>query len=149
MGGNSQPQFTRDGNIQSVAITAAGTSSEGGIVIGTSGFLAFVADATNGSYVDFLRLFPTASAASTAMAATVCRIFVASISTGTTTTATAWCIGEVALPAQTVDAPTAAFNPIDYPLGFRLPAGYAILVTNHAAPNASTQWQATVFGGDY
>jgi hypothetical protein len=149
MSGNAQPQFTRNGNVQSVAVTAANTSSEGGGTIGTNIFQAFLADATNGSFVDFLRFMPTASATTTTTA-TIGRVFVSSQSgTSATTSANTWCIGEVVLPAVSADSSSAALSPIDFPLGFRLPAGYTILVTNYVIPQTNTQWQCTVFGGDY
>lgn len=149
MGGNAQPQFTRQGNVSSVAVTAANTSSEGGGTVGTSIFLAFTADATNGSYVDFLRWAPTASTAGTSTTATVGRVYISSITSGTTTSANTFLIGEINLPSVTADSSSAAINMYDIPLGFRIPAGNTILVTNHAAPAANSQWVATVFGGDF
>jgi hypothetical protein len=147
MSGNVQPQFTVNGNVSSVGVSAANTSSEGGGTIGTNIFLAFVAG-TNGSYVESVRFMPTASTP-TSMTATVGRVFVSAFSTGTTSSSNTFCIGEVVLNGATADNASLANSPIDFPLGFRLPAGYTILVTNHAAPAGSTQWQATVFGGDY
>lgn len=145
---NTTPNFTDNGNVSSIPVTAGNTSSEGGGTIGTSMFLAFTAGA-NGSYVDFLRWFATASTAATSTTATIGRIFICSITTGSPTSANCYCIGEIALPSVSADSSSAALNPIDIPLGFRLPAGWAILVTNHVAPAANSQWIATVFGGDY
>lgn len=148
MSSNTSPNFTDNGNIGSAAVTAGNTSSEGGGTIGTSMFLAFTAGA-NGSYVDFLRWFVTASTPGTTTTATIGRVFICEISSGSPTSANAFLISEIALPSVSADSSSAALNPIDIPLGFRLPAGWTIVVTNHVAPAANSQWIATVFGGDY
>jgi hypothetical protein len=49
----------------------------------------------------------------------------------------------------TADSASAANSPYSIPVGFRIPAGYTILVTNHAAPAANTAWRANVIAGDY
>ena len=147
---NVQPRFTLNSNIGSCTPTAANTSSEGGGTIGGGSptiFVAFTAG-TNGSFVDYIRFMATASTP-TSMGATVGRVFVSSVSSGSTTSATAFCVGEVVLNAATADNASSANTGIDFPLGFPLPAGWTILVTNHSAPSANTQWQCTVFGGDY
>jgi hypothetical protein len=151
MSGNSQPQFTRQGNIGSVlAGGAALTTSDGSSgTIGTNIFVAFTADATNGSYVDFLRLLPVASSAGTSTNATTVRIYVSSVATGSTTTSNTYLIAEQALPIIVADQTTTADSPWDIPLGFRLPAGYTLLVSCHEANAANTAIRATVFGGDY
>ncbi len=151
MSGNAQPQFTRQGNIGSVLFGGAAlTTSDGSSgTIGTNIFLAFTADATNGSYVEAIRIMAVASAAATATAATVVRVYISSITSGSTTTANTFLIGELALPAITADQTTTATNWYDLPLGFRLPAGYTILVSSHIVNNANTSLRATVFGGDY
>lgn len=151
--GNVQPQFTKQANIGTVAVTAANASSEGGGTVGTSIFLAFTPGA-NDSYVDFLRWMPTSSAAGTATAATVGRIFISTLNTGSTTSANTFLIHEDVLPGVTADSTSAANNPVDVALGFRINGSGAttpmyLLVTNHAAPNASTQWVAVTFAGDY
>lgn len=149
MPGNSDPIYSRVGKIGAVAVTAANTSSQGGGTIGTSIFLAFTADSTNGSFVRDIRFSATASVAATATTATVARIFISSITSGTTTASDTHLFAEVALAAQTAAQTTTATYPIVVPLNFALPPGYTILITNHAAPAANTQWKAIVTGGDY
>lgn len=148
MAGNATPQFTKNGAISSVLVTAANTSSAGGGTIATDIFLAFTANATNGSWVETVRCIAVATAPTT-MTATVMRVFISSVSSGATTSANTFLLAEVTLPAIAADNAAAAVYPIDIPVGFRLPAGYAILVTNHAAPAANTNWRALVLGGDY
>lgn len=151
---NPQPNFTQQANIQFVAVTAANTSSEGGGTVGTSIFLAFT-PGSNDSYVDFCRWMPTASAAATSTTATVGRIFISSVNSGSTTSANTFLIDEVILPSVTADATNIANNPIDRPMNFRIAGSnntnnsQYILATNHAAPTASTQWLLITFGSDY
>lgn len=151
MSGNAQPQFTRQANIGSTLFgSAALTTSDGSSgTISTNIFVAFTADATNGSYVEAVRVLGVASAAATATAPTVARIYLSSIATGSTTTGNTWLIGELALPAITADQTTTATNWFDLPLGFRIPAGYTILVSSHVINTSNTSYRAVVLGGDY
>ena len=148
MAANSNPRFTKIGKISSVLVTAANTSSQGGGTVATDIFLAFTADATNGSFVERVRLIPTATAATTTTAS-VARVFVSSVASGATTSANTYLVAEVTLPAIAADNASTAVQPFDIPLGFALPASGTILVTNHAAPAANTAWRAVVIGGDY
>lgn len=146
---NLSPIYTKNGKINSCLVTAANTSSQGGGTVGTDIFLAFTADATNGSFVQRVRLVPTATAANTATTATVLRIFISSITSGSTTSANTFLWKELTVPSVTADSSTAQTNEYDIPLGFAIPAGWTILVTSHAAPAANSAWRATVIGGDY
>lgn len=148
MAGNTNPQFTKQGNIDSVLVTAANTSSQGGGTVATDIFKAFTADATNGSFVETVRFIPTATAPTTTTA-TVGRVFISSVGSGATTSANTFLVAEVTLPAVAADNASAAVYPIDVPVNARLEAGQFILVTNHAAPAANTAWRALVIGGDY
>jgi hypothetical protein len=149
MSGNSDPIYSRVGSISAVGITAANTSSQGGGTIGTDIFLAFTADATNGSFIREIRFTPTASAAATATNSTTARIFVSSVTSGSTTSSNTHLIQEVALGAQTADQTTSAVFSVVVPLNFALPPGWTILVTNHVAPATNSAWKAVVIGGNY
>lgn len=148
MPANTDPIFSKAGLFGSVAVTAANTSSQGGGTIATDIFLAFTADATNGSFVRELNWVLGESTISTASTATVGRIFISTAGSGGTTSSNTHLFREVALVSQTPSTTLAAV-PIVIPLNFILPAGYFILVTNHAAPAANTHWKAIVFGGQY
>ena len=148
MPGNNDPIWSKVGDIQAIAVTAANTSSQGGGTIGTDIFKAFEADATNGGYVRELRWSLAESTIATASTATVGRVFVSSVTSGTTTSSNTHLIAEVALASQTPSS-TLAGVPVVIPLDFALPPGYTILVTNHAAPAANTHWKAVVVGGKY
>jgi len=149
MAGNNDPIYSKVGSITSVAVTAANTSSQGGGTIGTDIFLAFTADATNGSFVRDVRMLPTSTAAATNTTATVARVFLSTVSSGATTSSNTHLIGELALAAQSADNTTSAVYPVVLPLNFALPPGMTILVTNHAAPATNTLWKITVTGGSY
>lgn len=73
MAANSNPKFTKNGRVSSVLVTALNASSQGGGTVATDMFLAFAADATNGSFVERVRLIPTATVATTTTA-TVARV---------------------------------------------------------------------------
>lgn len=145
----TSPQFTKNGRLGSVLVTAGNTSSQGGGTIGTDIFLVFQADATEGSWVSTLRWIPTATTP-TNTTATVLRVFLSTQASGATTSANTYLIAENAVGLIAADNATAAVAAIDVPLNVRLPASATILVTNHASPAANTAWRATVFdGGDY
>jgi len=148
MAGNATPNFTKNGVLGSVLSTAANTSSAGGGTIGTDIWKALTANASNGTFVDYVRVVAVATTP-TSTTATVGRIFASSVTSGATTSADTILIAEVALPVTTADNATTAINVIDVPLNFRLPAGWTILVTTHAAPAANTNWRFTAIGGDY
>ena len=145
----TQPSFTQLANVASALVTAANTNSDGtGNITTPTMYVAFTAGG-NGSYVEMVRLMAVASAASTPTSPTTMRIYVSTVGAGATTSANTYLVAEIALPAITADAPTAATNAYDVPLGFAIPAGTFILVSSHVAAAANTGIRATVFGGDY
>ena len=89
------------------------------------------------------------NSAGASSAATVARVYASSITSGATSSANTYLVGEVAIPAATSDSATAAGNWFDFPLGFRLPAGWTILGSLGAGSLRQRGHQRTVFGGDY
>lgn len=151
MTANVNPIYTLTPNIGHANVTAANTNSDGtGNITTPTIFVAFTAG-TNGSWVARLEWHPVATAAATNTTQTVGRSFISTLNTGATTGGTnTWAIGnEVNLAVVSADATTAPVNPVVVQLGFAIPSGTFILVSNHAAPAANTNWQATVIGGDY
>ena len=149
MPGNADPIYTRAGSLGSpVAITTGNSSSQGGGTIGTDIFLAFTADATNGSFVREVRLNLGESSIGTPSTATVGRVFLSTQTSGSTTSSNTHLWMEVSLPAQTPTA-TVAGVAVVIPMNLILPAGWTILVTTGASPAANTHWKATVVGGNY
>ena len=144
------PQFTKNGIIGSITVTAANVKSDGaGTGIGTDIFKCVTADATYGTFIEYLRWIATATVAATATTLTTGRVFASSITSGATASTDTYLIAEVALPATTADHSTTPVNPIDVPLNFRLPAGWTLLLTNHFAPATNTAWRGVAVGGDY
>ena len=148
MPANTSPIFSKNGAIESVLITAANTSSQGGGTIGTDIFKSFSADATNGSFVQRVRFIPTATTPTTTTA-TVGRVFISSVTSGATTSANTFLVGEITLPAIAADNASTGVIWFDVMLGFAIDPSFTVLVTNHAAPAANTAWRAVVVAGDY
>jgi hypothetical protein len=146
--GNATPQFTKNGAVTAVRATAANTSSEGDGTIGTTMFLVFTADATNGSFVEFVRWIPRATAA-TSTTATVGRIYLSTQASGATTSANTNLLAEITLPSVGADNGAGAATWFDIPLGFRIPAGQTLLASMAAAPAANTSWGVMAIAGDY
>lgn len=143
----STPNLLATPIIQSARITAANTSSQGGGTIGTDIFLTESTGA-NGSFIERVRFSPTATAPTTTTA-TVARVFYSTQSSGATTNANTFLLGEVTLPATAADNASASAPVIDLVLNVNIPTGFHILVTNHASPAANTAWVATCIGADY
>lgn len=140
------PVFPQNPVLASVAVTAANTNGQGAGTIGTDIFLVDTAGA-NGTFIERVRFIPTASTPTTTTA-TIGRIFYSSQSSGATTAANTHLLAEVSLPATAADNATNPVQPIDVPINFTIPTGFSLLVTNHAAPAANTQWKATAIGAD-
>tara|TARA_R110000868_G_scaffold47021_1_gene154683 strand:- start:2528 stop:2965 length:438 start_codon:yes stop_codon:yes gene_type:complete len=145
MPANTSPIYSIVGAVDSVA------SNETGLVVGPTAntsqtgsgtlYKAFTAGA-NGSYVQKMRFRPVGSPA-----ATVCRVFISSSST-TSTTAT-WLYDEITLPAVTVSQ-TAASSVFELPLNFALDPNYLLYVTfGTSTGSAGTGYSVVTIAGDY
>lgn len=149
MPANTAPIFTLTPNNGGGAATAANTSSSGSGTVGTDIFKVFTAGA-NGSWLGRIRFQAVSSAAATATTATVARIFISSVGSGTTAVTDTFCVGEVNLAVVTAAHSTTSTNFVEFPLNFALPTGWFVHITNHAAPATNTRWQATLLGsGDF
>ena len=152
MAQNATPAFTKNAIVPApVPLLLANTKSDGtgNLTSSVTIYKLLTADATNGAFLDYVRFMLTASVASTSSTATLARLYLSSITTGATTSADTFLFAEIALPVTIGDSPTIAQNPIDWPCQFRIPAGYTILCSIHAAPAANTAWIATAYAGDY
>jgi hypothetical protein len=144
MAGNVDPIYSKVGDVSSDASTGmAPTFTTGSNTYdGTNANakLIFTADATNGSYIQRIRLKAIGT-----NVASVMRIFLNNGSTNGTATNNSF-YGEVSLPATTGIA-TASTVEIDYPMNLALNAGfrvYGLLGTTVAAG-----WIATPVAGKY
>lgn len=158
MPANTLPIFSKAGLLGTADITNAATAlatSNGAAASGVTGttsaemFLLATADATNGSYIDRVRLRWVASASTSAASGPVVRLYVSTVSSGATTSANTDCIEEVVMGTQTAASATAATFPYDIPCKFVLPAGKTLLLSVSAKPTANCEIQALCFGGNY
>jgi hypothetical protein len=145
MPANTSPIYSIVGAVDSVA------ANESGLVVGPTAntsqtgsgtlYKAFTAGA-NGSYVQKMRFRPVGSPA-----ATVCRVFISSSST-TSTTAT-WLYDEITLPANTVSQ-TAASSVFELPMNFALDPNFLIYVAfGTSTGSAGTGYSVVTIAGDY
>lgn len=153
MAANTAPLYTLTPNIGTARITTtyAQVKSDGTSAGTTNDFVvkAFTAGA-NGSYVDRVRFFSVASAAATTGVATTLRAYLSTVSTpGATANSDTFLIGEVSVPAISSSHSTNATNYYDIVLGFAIPSGKYIHVSQHVAQTTNQAWNAIVIGGDY
>ena len=144
MPGNSEPIYTRVGDVSTNGSTGMATAlvTATGDYTGVSANhqLVFTADATNGGYVQRLRFQATGT-----NTASVARIYINNGSTNTTATNNTF-YGQVSLPATTA-INTAATVEVDYPMNFALNPGFRIYVGLGTTVAAS--WICTAIGGKY
>lgn len=120
MPSNTTPIFSKIGDIQWInTVLAANTTTD--LTTGTS-YLVFTSDATNGGFVQKLRIRSLGT-----NVATVMRVWLNNGST-TGTSANNTLYDEISLAASTVSQ-TSALAVYELPLNFALPAGYKIYVT--------------------
>lgn len=144
MPGNSEPIYTRVGDVSSNGSTGMATTitTATGDYTGVSANhqLVFTADATNGGYVQRLRFQATGT-----NTASVARIYLNNGSANTTATNNTF-YGQVSLPATTA-INTAATVEIDYPMGLALNPGFRIYVG--VGTTVAAGWVCTAVGGKY
>jgi hypothetical protein len=130
-------------------ITAASVVYDISGTIGTDIYKIYTADATNGGFVQRIRLKYAGNTTTTSNAA-VMKIWLASVGTGTPTIGTnAWLLDEIALPATGTLTTTATNATYDLPLNFAVPAGYFLLAKITVSQPANFGWLATVIAGKY
>lgn len=121
MPSNTSPIFSKAGDIQwnVTPIVTANTTTD--LTTGTS-YLIFTADATNGGYIQKLRIRPLGT-----NVATVLRVWINNGST-IATASNNILYDEVSMAISTVSQ-TSALALYELPLNFALPLGYKIYVT--------------------
>ena len=121
MPSNTSPIFSKVGDIQwnTTPIVTANTTTD--LTTGTS-YLIFTADATNGGYVQKLRIRSLGTNVTTVM-----RVWLNNGST-TATASNNTLYDEISLASSTVSQ-TTALSVYELPLNFALPVGYKIYVT--------------------
>lgn len=143
MAANSDPIFSKAGAIGLAGGTGIGTSIVSDYDgTGANNVIVFTSDATNGGFIQRLRL-----KAKGTNAVSVARVYINNGSANTTAANNSF-YGEISLPATTVST-TAATADVDYPMNFAIPAGYKIVVGISAASVLASGWSVTTIAGAY
>lgn len=144
MPGNNDPIYSRVGDItkdgatgMAALITAAANDYTGA---GVNNVLVWTADATNGGFIQRLRLKSGGTNTASAM-----RLFLNNGAVNSTAANNCF-FGEISLPATTAIA-TAATIDLDYPLNIALPPGFRIYAGLATAVAAG--WTVTPVAGKY
>ncbi len=139
MPSNTSPIFSKAGDIQWInAVTTANTTTD--LTTGTS-YLVFTADATNGGYIQKLRIRSLGT-----NIATVMRIWINNGTDPTTGAVNQTLYDEISLQASTVSQ-TSALSVYELPLNFALPLGYRIYVT--LGTTVSAGYDVSAIAGKY
>ncbi|MEQ1494504.1 MAG: hypothetical protein ABL912_01920 [Novosphingobium sp.] len=138
MAANITPIFTGAPDIQwnTGGLATANTAKDGTGTVAT----AFVADATNGGYIQKVRLRPLGT-----NVATVARIFINNGSTNTTA-ANNILYDEITCSATTLSE-VAAIATFEVPMNIALPPGYKVLVT--IGTTVAAGFAVSAVGGKY
>jgi len=137
MAANTTPIFARVSDLQlagAVIGTSANTATDG---TGANTTLIFDADATEGSYVQYVRLKPISTIAATVVRLWYCEATGAFTAGTTNTAANTTMIAEIAVTAFTASNTLPA--PVyDIPVNMALPAGTKLLMTFGTSTGAGT-----------
>ena len=150
MAANTDPIYSRLGDVQSSALIAAVNASlyNAAGTIGTDVYKVWGADATNGGFIQRVRVKYVANATTTSVAC-VMKFFLSAATSGAVTDANSFFYDEIAIPATGALTTTAANIPYDIPFGFALPAGWSVYAKITVAQPASCGFIATGIGGKY
>jgi len=149
MAANTAPCFPLTPNIGAAILGATANVKSDGVGTIATDIMKIITGGTNGTWVKAVRLSPFASAAATATAATVLRLFISTKTSGATTSADTFLFQETAAAAQTADQTTTSTFYFEIPFGLWLPASYTILGSSHIINNANTGWMAIGIGEDF
>lgn len=143
---NNNPIYSKVGDIQwsTVNITTQSTQTTLTEITGTTAYLVFSADSTNGGYVQRIRFKPQ-NGSGVNNALTVARVWLTNGGSNATLS-NSTLIDEISLPATT-GSNTAALPVYELPLNFAMPPGYALYVT--LGSSVIGGYRVTVIGGKY
>lgn len=150
MAANTSPIFTLIPKVGFGTLTGniGLTRSDGVGTIGTDHFVCFTADATDGSFVSKVRI-SCAATTSTTMTASVIRLYISSLTSGTVAATNTVLYQEVAVAALAAAHTSNATNNYEVAFNIAIPASYTILASIDDNLAANTRWQILTFGGDY
>jgi hypothetical protein len=147
---NTDPIYSRSPDVQSSALIAAVNAVlyNAAGTIGTDVYKIWTADATNGGFLQRVRVKYVANATTTSVAC-VMKFFLTAASSGAVTDTTSWLIDEIAIPATGTLTTTAAPLNYDVAMNIAVPAGWSVVCKITVAQPASCGFIATGFGGKY
>jgi len=151
MPGNTQPLYSKVADIQSPGeiVGPTANTAQDGTSSATSMDQVWQADATNGGFLEKIRLKAAGSPA-----ATVARVFLCSVTgaftMGTTNTVVnTWLIAEKGLLAVTLSQTLGQVD-VDIPINMAIPPGYRVLIAFGTSTGAAgTGYVATGIGGKF
>lgn len=149
MPANNDPIYSRASDLQAnitLLTTVAATPYDAVGTIGTDIIKLFTADATNGGFVQRLRLKYIGSTTSIAC---ILRLFWSTLASGTTSAANTFLFDEIALPATGAASLVVPLPSYDMPMNLALPATYTLLAKITVAQTAAMGWQVSVIAGKY
>lgn len=156
MSANASPIYPRVGYINAVKYSpslnvTSSKDTDGSPTAGSgSNLIIFIADVTNGSYIQKIIFTPVSTVASTNTVARVLRVYATSvISGGTGTDSNWWSIGEISLVIQSTANPTSAVVSPSMNVNTNIPAGYGLVVSASLVDTTNTSYIITTFGGHY
>lgn len=151
MAANTDPIYSRLGDVQSNTTLIAAVAAvlyNGSGTIGTDVYKIWTADATNGGFLQRVRVKYVANA-TTASVACVMKFFLTSASSGAVTDANCWFYDELAIATTSTLTTTASNVTYDIPFNFAIPAGWSVVCKITVAQPASCGFIATGIGGKY
>lgn len=148
MAGNTQPIYTRAGNVSKDAVSTSSAAFGGTILTATGDYtgasanhqLIWTADATNGGFIQRIRFNAIGTNVTT-----VIRIYINNGGTQTTA-ANNVLYGQISMPATT-SSNTAATTEVDYPMNIALDPGFRIYAGT--ATTIASGWIGVGIGGKY
>jgi hypothetical protein len=150
MAGNTDLLVSKVADIQAAplinAVAAVLYNASG--TIGTDVHKVWQADATNGGFLQRVRVKYVANA-TTASVACVMKLYISSQNTGAVTDTNSWFFDEIAIPATGALTTTAPNNGYEVPFGFALPPNYTVLAKITVAQPANCGFIAQGIGGKY
>ena len=119
---NTAPIFsgTPRVGIATIPTTSTNVDSTTAGTIGTNSVLVFT-PGSSGSYLQKIRFQFTSTTNTVSSVATVFKVYVSSVNSGSPIASQVSLIADVQAPAQTISATTTAAYPIEVPLNFPLP----------------------------
>lgn len=151
MAANNDPIYSKVGDVQSPgALIAAVNASlyDAAGTIGTDIYKVWTADATNGGYLQRMRVKYVSNGTTTSNAC-VMKFFLSNTASGAVTNTTAWYYDEMAIAATGTLTTTGTSITYDMPFNFALPPGWSVLVKITVAQPASSGFVCTGIGGKY